>query len=124
MKGKYLYSFSDDDWLGCSQYDTQEEALAAAREESKLIREREYVYIGIAGDIWQPTIDGDGIIEMLQEMADDEAGDVAEEYLANVPDEDVAKLTEALTEAFNKWAAENGYVPTFFTVENIKEFKI
>ena len=124
MKGKYLYSFSDDDWRGCSQYDTKEEALAAAREEAELMPEKEYVYIGVSGGIWQPTIDGDGIIEMLQEMADDEAGDVAEEYLANVQDEDVTKLTEALTKAFNKWAAENGYVPTFGTVENIEEFKI
>ena len=124
MTKKYVYSFSDDVFLGCSKFETLEEALEAAREEAKLMPEHEYVYIGVAGDIWKPTIDGDGIIEMLQEMADDEVGDVAEEYLANVPDEDVAKLTEALTKAFNKWAAENGYLPTFYTVENIKEYPL
>ena len=124
MTKKYVYSFSDDVFLGCSKFETLKEALKAAREEAKLMPEHEYVYIGVAGDIWEPTIDGDGIIEMLQEMADEAVGDVADGYLADVPEEDVRKLTNALTETVKKWAAENGYLPTFYTVENIKEYPL
>ena len=86
--------------------------------------EKEYVYIGVSGGIWQPTIDGDGIIEMLQEMADEAVGDVADGYLADVTKEDEEKLTNALTETVKKWAAENGYLPTFYTVENVKEYPL
>lgn len=124
MTKKYVYSFSDDVFLGCSKFETLEEALEAAREEVKLMPEHEYVYIGVAGDIWEPTIDGDGIIEMLQEMADEAVGDVADGYLADVTKEDEEKLTNALTETVKKWAAENGYLPTFYTVENVKEYPL
>ena len=128
MKERYVYGFSDDAF-GPEQFRSKDTALyvanmVAARERKYKQIEHENVYIGRVGGIWEPEIAGDGIIEMLKEMAEEEVGGAAEGYLSDVPDEDVAKLTKALTESFKKWAAENGYLPTFYTVTDIEEHKL
>ena len=125
MKGKYVYGFSDDNFWS-EQYDTAGQALEAARKQAKAdgAAKHETVYIGVVGENWEPEIDGEGIIEMMQEMADEEVGDAAANYLENVPEEDVKELTDALTKTFKEWAAKNGYVPTFYTVEHIEEYKM
>ena len=126
MKGKYVYSFSDD----CFQsdfFDTPEEALAEAREiekESLAPEKKEAVYIGVVGEKWKPTIDGESIIDMLRDEAYEEGGEYAEDYLKDVSEAQRDELTEVLTNAFNKWAAKYGYKPNFYPIENVKEYKL
>lgn len=127
MKGKYTYSFSDDCFEN-EDYDTEEEALAAARKEAKEYENSDRppteVYIGIVGEKWKPTIDGESIIDMLRDEAYEEGGEYAEDYLEDVPKEQRDELTEILTLAFTVWAKEHGYEPNFFPIENVKEYKL
>lgn len=124
--GKYVYSFTDD-YFPSEEYDTPDEALKAARIEEKDIPNplrHTDVYIGVVGEKWMPFIDGDGIIEMLQDEATGEGGDYGATYLENVPKEQSEELTEVLTEAFRKWAAKYGYEPNFYPVKDVKEYKL
>ena len=124
MSRKYIYSFRNDGFCWSNEFNTLEDALAAAREEAKLMPECETVYIGVSDDLWKPTIDGWSVIDMICEMADEEVGEVAETYLSHVPDKDVEELTEALTTAFNRWATKFGYVPNFFAAKDVKEYAL
>ncbi len=124
MKGKYVYSFSDD-CFESEEYDTAEEALAAARfeeEDAPYPKGHKAVYIGVVGEKWKPEIDGESIIDMLRENAYSDCNE--EDYLDNVTDEQTNELTEELTAAFERWAKKNGHEVDFFLVENVKEYKL
>ena len=126
MTGKYVYSFTDD-WFNSDEYDTPEEAIEAARMEEKESLSPEAhteVYIGVVGEQWKPEIDGEGIVDMLQDNAYDVGGEFAESYLQGVTKEETDELTEVLTKAFDAWAARHGYEPNFYPVENVKEYKL
>ena len=122
---KFSYSFYEDIDYSC-EYDSVEEALAAAKADAKNddeFKDAKTVYIGRVHK-FVPEVDAWHIIENLQDMADDEAYEVAEDYLRDVSDDEANKLEQMLTEAFNKWAKETGNEPNFFTVENIKEYSL
>lgn len=124
--GKYVYGFSDDCFMS-EEYDTPWEALAAAQKEEKESLSHEThteVYIGIVGEKWKPEIEGDSIIDMLQDAAYDAGGEFAESYLQGVTKEESEELTDVLTKAFNEWAARHKYEPDFYPVEDVKEYKL
>lgn len=126
MTGKYVYGFSDDCFMS-EEYDTPWEALAAAQKEEKESLSHEThtkVYIGIVGEKWKPEIDGEGIVDMLQDNAYDIGGEFAESYLQGVTKEEIDELTDVLTKAFDAWAAKHGYEPDFYPVENVKEYEL
>ena len=126
MTGKYVYGFSDDCFMS-EEYDTPWEALAAAQKEEKESLSHEThteVYIGIIGEKWKPEIDGEGIVDMLQDNAYDIGGEFAESYLQGVTKEEIDELTKVLTKAFDAWAAKHGYEPDFYPVENVKEYEL
>lgn len=126
MVGKYVYGFDDYCFTG-EEYDTPEEALAAAQEEEKESLPDEthtVVYIGTVGEKWKPEIDGERIVDMLHDDAYDFGGEIAENYLQEVPTEEIDELTKVLTKAFNEWAAKHGYKPGFYPVENVKEYEL
>lgn len=118
---KYVYSFNSEEIFCSDEYDTVEDALAAARDE---LPERETVYIGIIDGIWKPTLDGGRILDMVQEDADQDVGEAAESYLAHVKKQDVEELSELLTATFNGWAVKRGYEPYFSAVQNVKEYAL
>ena len=126
MTGKYVYGFSDDCFMS-EEYDTPWEALAAAQKEEKESLSPEAhteVYIGVVGEQWKPEIDGEGIVDMLQDNAYDVGGEFAESYLQGVTKEEIDELTDVLTKAFDAWAAKHGYEPDFYPVENVKEYEL
>ncbi len=126
MTGKYVYGFSDDCFMS-EEYDTPWEALAAAQKEEKESLSHEThteVYIGIVGEKWKPEIDGEGIVDMLQDNAYDIGGEFAESYLQGVTKEEIDELTDVLTKAFDAWAAKHGYEPDFYPVENVKKYEL
>lgn len=126
MKGKYVYGFSDDCFTS-GKYDTPWEALAAAQKEVRESQSQEThnkVYIGIAGKKWKPEIDGERIVDMLQDDAYDFGGEFAENYLQGVTTEGINELTNVLTKAFGAWAAKHGYKPDFYPVGNVQEYEL
>lgn len=125
LTDKFSYSFYEDIGYSC-EYDSVEEALAAARADAKNadeFKDVKTVYIGRVHK-FVPEIDAWSIIEKLQEAAEDEAYEVAEDYLRYVSDDEATKLEQMLTEAFNKWAKETGNEPNFFIVGSPVEYSL
>ena len=122
---KFSYSFYEDfDYSG--EYDSVDEALAAARADAKNddeFKDAKTVYIGRVYR-FVPEIEPWSVIERLQDDADDEADEVAEDYLQYVSDDEANKLGKMLTETFNKWAKETNNEPGFFVVKDVVEYSL
>ncbi|MGM9519545.1 MAG: hypothetical protein ACI3WS_02610 [Phascolarctobacterium sp.] len=119
---KFAYSF-DNEVYSC-EYDSVEEALADAKQEVKSGQEdAEVVYIGRVYE-FEPCVDVDLVIERIQDDAEDETGECADDYLDCVRLADLQKLESMLTETFNKWAAETYNEPNFNIVKEIQEYSL
>lgn len=119
---KFAYSFDGENFDDIC--DSVKEALHDARIQASCFEEPiETVYIG---DVWdfEPKVDVDSVIERIQDDAEDEAGECADDYLEGVKIADKQKLQEMLTETFNKWAKETGNEPNFFVVKDIVEYSL
>ena len=73
---------------------------------------------------FEPVIDVDGVIEVLQREAYDIADDAAEGYLDNLTRAEVKSLGECLTRVFRRWARECGEEPTFGEVNHIRRYDL
>lgn len=126
MEWNFKYSYSlDNEHFSC-EYDSVEEALADAKveaEEEYLAGEIDKVYIGYVCR-FKPTVNAESVITEIQDGADYQADEVACGYLEDVSIVDLNKLQAMLTETFNKWAAETGNEPNFYTVENVVEYTL
>lgn len=67
-----------------------------------------------------PSVDGSFVIDFLQEQAY-MVGEVSEDWMDCVEDEEINSLTKVLTDAFNYWAREYHHTPNFSSVEDIRE---
>ena len=124
MEWNFKYSYSlDNEHFSC-EYDSVHEALADAKVEAAQeypAGEIDKVYIGYVCK-FKPTVNAESVITGIQDDADYQAD--ACDYLEDISVADLNKLEVMLTETFNKWAAETGNEPNFFTVENIKEYSL
>lgn len=119
---KFAYSF-DNEVYSC-EYDSFEEALADAKQEVQSGQEdAEVVYIGRVYE-FEPKVDVDIVIERIQDDAEYEAGECADDYLEGVKIADRQKLQEMLTETFNQWAAETFNEHRFFVVKGITKYSL
>ena len=122
---KFSYSFYEDfDYSG--EYDSVDEALAAARADAKNadeFKDAKTVYIGRVYR-FVPEIEPWSVIERLQDDADDEAYEATEDYLQYISDDEANKLGKMLTETFNKWAKETNNEPGFFIVKDVVEYSL
>lgn len=119
---KFAYSFDGENFDDIC--DSVEEALHDARIQASCFDEPiETVYIGEVWD-FEPKVDADSVIERVQDDAEDEAGECADDYLEGVKIADRQKLQEMLTETFKQWAAETFNEPRFFVVKGITEYSL
>ena len=122
---KFSYSFYEDIDYSC-EYDSVEEALEAAKADAKNddeFKNAKTVYIGRVYR-FVPEIEPWNVIERLQDDADDEAYEAAEDYLQYISDDEANKLGKMLTETFNKWAKETNNEPGFFIVKDVVEYSL
>lgn len=120
--GKFSYSFDGENFDDIC--DSVEEALHDARIQASCFDEPiETVYIGEVWD-FEPKVDVDSVIERIQDDAEDEAGECADDYLEGVKIADKQKLQEMLTETFNQWAAETFHEPYFYILRDAKEYRL
>ena len=122
---KFSYSFYEDIDYSC-EYDSIEEALAAAKLDAKNDNEFKNAKTVYIGRVYRfvPEIEPWNVIERLQDDADDEAYEAAEDYLQHISDDEANKLGKMLTETFNKWAKETNNEPGFFIVKDVVEYSI
>lgn len=86
------------------------------------------VYVGEC-DEFVPCVDGERVLEQLEQDAADECGEVGEdwnafEYGTKKGVKEISELDEALTAATVEWLKKYGYHPTFYSVENIREYPL
>ena len=120
----YAYSFDNEHYFG--QYDSIRIALRLAKQDIKYndeLRDVKTIYIGRVYK-FEPCVDAVRVIERVQDDAYDEADEYIGDYLDHVEKEEWQKLEAMLTETFNKWAKETDNEPSFFTVEDVKEYEL
>lgn len=121
---KFAYSFDPERFYSYG-FDSIEEALKAAQADTEVnddyVREG-IVYIGKVCE-FEPIVDAWGVIEHIQYDADDEVDDTYG-YLEDVSDDELKKLQDVLTEAFNKWAKETNNLPDFCTVSEVEKYDL
>ena len=120
--GQFCFSLNKDGHYH-GYYDSKEEAIREGSFEAKE-SSRDKFYIGEVKTVGLPYIDVDDILDNIGESMMDEYGEVAEDYLCCLPQEDRDDLQEILDEVFHKWLIDNDQVPTFFVVENVEEVKV
>ena len=125
VMSEYKYAFNKDN-LYTGECDSIEMALDEARQEAAAYPERDkpcLVYIGRYKP-FEPMIDADEVIEVLQRDAYDVAGDAAEGWLDNLTPAEVESLGERLTRVFRRWTRECGEVPDFGEVHHIRRYDL
>lgn len=120
---KYAYSFDNESYFW--GYDSVEGALKAAQADTEVDDDyvrKGIVYIGKVCE-FEPIVDAWRAIEHIKYDADDEVDDTYG-YLDDVQDDEVKKLQDVLTEAFNRWAKETNHLPSFCVVKEVKEYDL
>ena len=121
---KFSYSFCENFNYLC-EYDSIEEALAAAKTDAKnddKSKDVKTVYIGRVHK-FVPEVDAWAVLDNLWDDAYEETNHSID-YLSDVSDDEADKLGQMLTETFNKWAKETGNEPNFFTVKDVVEYSL
>lgn len=128
----YVYSLNGDDYCA-DQFDTREDALAAAVEEAKLQdlqceNGKFYVHTGVAHKVTFNRICPKAyqIIEDMSERLWDEVGDVAADYLDCLNKENESAINDELAAAIRGVFEARGInvEPNCFTVLDVKEHEI
>lgn len=123
MKERYSWSrHSDDDiWYG-GPCDTIRECIEEAKAED--YQDTDTFAIGYAKPYEINYIDGDLIIEFLQQAAYDELGEVAEDWLDYITKEQREDLNNRLLKVVLEWIKDCNEQPSFFRIEPFDELTI
>jgi len=114
---KYAYSY-DDEFYRSEEFDTREEAAAAA------FAEPDQHGAVFTGEVVQPPmpedfIEADDILEHAG-VQDSYSGEWAEEWDRSTK-EQRAELTTALRETMREWRIRHDLTPSFYNIENTRE---
>ena len=117
---KYVYSFDE-----VGSYEAGENTI---KETLRLVKkehtdEHTEVFIGKPHHL-RPKISADNVIDQLMDVAYDEAGENAENYLSSVSNVAFEELETSLNKVLLKWEKKYHEQPTFYTVDNIKVYNI
>ncbi|WP_257129840.1 hypothetical protein [Bacillus cereus] len=124
---KWMYNLNDAEAWTSDEFDTKEEAIAAAKEEIALIEKLEGIPHGDIFrigqvELYNPMINVD-FISQLEEQAYDECGEVAEGWLEDVDEKQKQTLDSQIQEVITKWLEDIGKTPGFGSIENIERIK-
>lgn len=119
---KWTTSHDADLWPGVPVYPTREEAIAAYLRDMQPHR-GEVFHVGLRVDVDTDElaqIDMEELLDSIAQQAQDEHGEGADEWLAEVSIEAVASLRELLQGVLSLWLAKHA-PPTFCRVLAIEE---
>lgn len=137
---KYLINPSDDGiWCILDEFNTREDAIKEG------VQQYNDAMNGLCTDLFdeddedgnipttfcvgekhefEPCVDADSIIEYVGCCAYDECGEIAEDYLYDVPRETVDNLQDKIQSVFDDWLDDNNLRPSFYSVINIEEIDV
>lgn len=116
--------------LGEGEYNTKEEAIQAGKEFFKYIRERwgdykDETHFSV-GQIksYTPHVCVDSIIEHIAEDAYSEVGEIAEDYLYDIPRQQCDELEEMINQVVLSWMERTNNLPKFYMIENVEDVEL
>lgn len=118
-----LTEIDSETWCNDLECDSREAAI----EEGMILAKEEGVTcfrIAEATPCEIPSIDGEYIIEDVQNQLCNEVGEIAEDYLAGVTKEQIEELEESLNAVFIKWNKKHGLEPNCYTIEEAEWIKV
>ena len=124
---KFCYSFNEEIYEG--EFNSSEEALKEAVKDAEN-REKfgdGYGEVFIAESVPKNILDyfdAEELIQLLQEKADEDVGDVAEGWFPIYPLNLEKEVLDDLNKAINDWATKHNLQPSFYGVENIQKHSI
>ena len=123
MKKGYAWTrkSNDDIWLG-GICDSVKECIEEARYEG--YEDSDTFALGYTVPYEVDYIDGDLVIEALQEQAYDELGEVSEDWLDNITREQREDLNNRLLKVVLEWLKDCKEEPSFYKVEPFDELTL
>lgn len=115
---KFAYSFNEENYHGSEN--SIERALAEA---AACADECESVFIAEVVP-FNPWIESNSIIEMLTEDACEHAGEVAEDWLSHITDEQRGELGIHMNNLIKRWLKRHKNEASFFGVDNVKQYEL
>lgn len=106
MNNKWVYNVDGSEIWTSDSYENKEDCISDAIEEA-LEKGVAGFNIGIAKSVGCLSIDGQDVIERLQDVMYDLVGEVSEPYLADATKKDIEELGDRLTKAFYDWCKKN-----------------
>jgi len=67
-----------------------------------------------------PEVPGGSLLAAIQGAATSEMGDAAQGWLTDVTREHIEDLGALMTDHLNRWLERRGYVPDFYTVDDVQ----
>jgi len=126
MNNQYVYANTKDaEFWGSDTFDTFKECVKEYLACKNFDVPLEYIYVGEVTP-YDVQIDGTQVIERLEEEANGECGECAENWDALFVDSesDWNDLDEALAKVVKDWLSKRNNLPTFGQVTNIREVKV
>lgn len=125
-KIKYTWEYSDnnDIWQH-GTFDTVEECVHDYLENYAVDIPQEYIFVGIV-EPYKINIDSGNIIEMLEQQAFDECGEVAENwYPSSIKDNSGwEELDENITKMIINFLELHNEMPTFYNIVDVREVAV
>lgn len=126
-EGKWMfYKDYDGNWSNgdSDYYDTKEEAITQGFDTYPR-EDYDKFYVGqVESANTSIKIYADNILEQVADHVYDDVGEVAEDYLNYVKQEDKNILEELLNRTLINWMNEYGYNPSFFKIVNTERIEI
>lgn len=122
---KWTFGWDDRILAGWSSdtFDAKEEAIAAGMIEARKDGRISF-FVGRVVDVGLPVIDARLVLDQLGEQMYDEFETYAEDYLVDVPGEQVKELEDGLNKVFKEWAEKYGHVPNWETIVDEERIEV
>jgi hypothetical protein len=125
----WTFSNNKDYWENvCDVYPTKIDAIRAGKEYYiDNDADIKHIFIGfvIHRELSENAIDVDSILEDVNNQVNDEIGECElEDYLLDLPDEQVKELSNALNLVFHGWIKKHNLEPNYYDIKNIECIKL
>ena len=126
MKDNWIVELTekeDDIWFADIECNSRQEAIREGMEKAKSQGLKSY-RIGRSISCEVPNIFADWIIENAQEQLGYEVGEVADDYLEGVNEEQIKELEEEINEVFQDWNKRYNLEPNCYKVVDVERINV
>ena len=125
IKEKWICGWREDNWDGCDEFDTKEEAIEWGRSEYESYNVDGF-FIGVKKPyiISSDIIDAYTVLERVSDSICDHMGECAEDYLGDIEGTQIEELEKELNAVFHKWVKKHKLAPTFYEVIKVEEIEL